>query len=113
MPQVLISIQGIILVRKHCSGFSAYSLNPDARRLPQVLIASGPGDAFRNIGAQLEDGHWVLAFSNVEDAHYATLMVDQHAAKLRAFYCAVCTPPPFPRPRSALAQLAADQCRGH
>ena len=59
----------------------------------QVLIASGPGDAFHNIGAQLEDGHWVLSFANTEDAKYATSMVDKHVAKLRAFYCAVRPPP--------------------
>ncbi len=55
----------------------------------QVLKNSGVGDAFNNIGKQLKDGHWVLAFPNVEAANYATLLVDQHAAKLRAYYCEV------------------------
>ncbi len=59
----------------------------------QVLKNSGVGDAFNNIGKQLKDGHWVLAFPNVEAANYATLLVDQHAAKLRAYYCEV---PPHP-----------------
>ena len=59
---------------------------PTAR---QVLKNSGVGDAFNNIGKQLKDGHWVLAFPNVEAANYATLLVDQHAAKLRAYYCEV------------------------
>jgi len=56
----------------------------------QVLKNSGVGDAFNNIGKQLKDGHWVLAFPTVEAANYATLLVDQHAAKLRAYYCEVC-----------------------
>lgn len=55
----------------------------------QVLKNSGVGDAFNNIGKQLKDGHWVLAFPSVEAANYATLLVDQHAAKLRAYYCEV------------------------
>ena len=59
----------------------------------QVLKNSGVGDAFNNIGKQLKDGHWVLAFPNVEAANYATLLVDQHAAKLRAYYCEVPTRP--------------------
>jgi len=54
-----------------------------------VLKNSGVGDAFNNIGKQLKDGHWVLAFPSVEAANYATLLVDQHAAKLRAYYCEV------------------------
>ena len=57
----------------------------------QVLKNSGVGDAFNNIGKQLKDGHWVLAFPNVEAANYATLLVDQHAAKLRAYYCEACS----------------------
>ena len=60
----------------------------------QVLKNSGVGDAFNNIGKQLKDGHWVLAFPSVEAANYATLLVDQHAAKLRAYYCEVGTAPP-------------------
>lgn len=94
--------------------------------LLQVLSASGPGDAFHNIGVQLEDGHWVLAFSNAEDADYATLMVDQHAAKLRAFYCAVRPRPPLAAHRTehlpwrrlpaagsvAGGRLSRDLCRG-
>jgi hypothetical protein len=61
---------------------------------PQVLKNSGVGDAFNNIGKQLKDGHWVLAFPSVEAANYATLLVDQHAAKLRAYYCEVGLPHP-------------------
>ena len=57
----------------------------------QVLQPSGAGDAFNNIRAQLEDGHWVLAFESETAAQQANSMVEQHAAKLRAFYCAVCT----------------------
>ena len=57
--------------------------------MSQVLKNSGVGDAFNNIGKQLKDGHWVLAFPSVEAANYATLLVDQHAAKLRAYYCEV------------------------
>lgn len=60
--------------------------------LTQVLKNSGVGDAFNNIGKQLKDGHWVLAFPSVEAANYATLLVDQHAAKLRAYYCEVGRP---------------------
>lgn len=54
-----------------------------------MLKNSSVGDAFNNIGRQLKDGHWVLAFPSVEAANYATLLVDQHAAKLRAYYCEV------------------------
>ena len=36
----------------------------------------------------------MLAFPTVEAANYATLLVDQHAAKLRAYYCEVCAPLP-------------------
>jgi hypothetical protein len=41
---------------------------------------------------QLADGHWVLAFSDAERATNAKLLVEQHAAKLRALYCEVLTP---------------------
>ena len=41
---------------------------------------------------QLADGHWVLAFTDAERATNAKLLVEQHAAKLRALYCEVLTP---------------------
>lgn len=41
--------------------------------------------AYKPLGLQLKDGHWVLSFPSPEAASYATLVVDQAAAKLRAY----------------------------
>lgn len=58
----------------------------------QVLRASSVASTHRNLGRQLVDGHWVLSFPDVEAAHAARDLVDQHQAKLRASYCDVLAP---------------------
>lgn len=45
------------------------------------------GNVWGNLGRQLVDGHWVLAFPSPERAWHAKQLLDQHTARLRAFYC--------------------------
>ena len=48
--------------------------------------SGGSGSALVNIGRQLIDGHWVLSFTNSQQAQNAQEMVQQHAARLRTLY---------------------------
>ena len=51
-----------------------------------LLQNSGSGALLVNINRQLIDGHWVLSFSNAQQAQYAQEMVESHAARLRILY---------------------------
>ena len=57
-----------------------------------MLRASGVGTTFNNLGRQLQDGHWVLSFTDAERAAAARDTVDQHQQKLRAAYCDALAP---------------------
>lgn len=50
------------------------------------------GNVWINLGRQLVDGHWVLAFPTPERAWHAKQLLDQHTARLRAFYCDIMSP---------------------
>lgn len=57
-----------------------------------MLKTSHVGNLGQNVSRQLLDGHWVLAFPSAERAWAAKQLIDQHTARLRAFYCDLLTP---------------------
>lgn len=69
-------------------------VRPSVRGLLRLLRSAAGGRKGGLLGAlrHLVDGHWVLAFPDVERASNARSMVEQAAHKLRALYCELLSP---------------------
>ncbi|KAG2445623.1 hypothetical protein HXX76_000233 [Chlamydomonas incerta] len=69
-------------------------VRPSVRGLLRLLRSAAGGRKGGLLGAlrHLVDGHWVLAFPDVERAGNARSMVEQAAHKLRALYCELLSP---------------------